>query len=241
MKERDNSEEEEEELIIEQIQEEEKEKESDNEKEQNKENEIKEDLIKKEENKMEKKEFQDISLIILNKENENISELLSKDINELRLSCPMCDLIPAIFVDKKSKNIYKVSSACENRHLLSNMPIKNYYQHCITLKNSSKNSINDFTCIKHNEKYNSFCKTCQKNICQECTSSEHKNHFISNFYELLPNNDEISQLKKSIEQEINDAEVFLTETFDKWIKNLQRKFRELVDILKCKNNLPYLP
>ena len=239
MKERDSSEEEEEEINIEQIQEEEKEKESDNEKEQNKENEIKEDLIKKEENKMEKKEFQDISLIILNKDNENqnISELLTKDINELRLSCPMCDLIPAIFVDKKSKNIYKVSSACENRHLLSNMPIKNYYQHCITLKNSSKNSINDFTCIKHNEKYNSFCITCQKNICQECICSEHRNHFISNFYELLPNNDEISQLKKSIEQEINDAEVFLTETFDKWIKNLQNKFRELVDILKCKNNL----
>ena len=239
MKERDSSEEEEEELIIEQKQEEEKEKESDNGNEQRneKEKEIKEDLIQNEENKMDKKEFQDISLIILNKENENVSELLSKDINELRLSCPMCELIPAIFVDKKSKNIYQVSSACENRHLLSNIPIRNYYQHCIALKNSSKNSINDFTCIKHNEKYNSFCKTCQKNICQECTNSEHKTHFISNFYELLPNNDEIAQLKKSIEQEINDLEVFLTETFDKWIKDLQSKFHELVDNLKCKNNL----
>ena len=239
MKERDSSEEEEEELNIEQIQEKEKEKVSDNEKDQNKEKEkeIKEDLIQNKENKIEKKEFEDISLIILNKENENISELLSKDINELRLSCPMCDLIPAIFVDKKSKNIYQVSSACENRHLLSNMPIKNYYQHCITLKNSSKNSINDFTCIKHYEKYNSFCKTCQKNICQECICSEHKNHFISNFYELFPNNDEISQLKKSVEQEINDVAVFLTETFDKWINDLQSKFRELIDSLKCKNKI----
>ena len=217
MKERDDSEEEEEE--IKQIQEEEKEK------------------GKKEENNMEKKEFQDISLNLLNKENENISELLSKDINELRLSCPMCDLIPAIFVDKKSKNIYQVSSACENRHLLSNMPIKNYYQHCISLKNSSKNSKNDFTCIKHNEKYDSFCITCQKNICQKCTCSEHKNHSITSFNKLLPNNDEIAHLKKSIEQEINDVEVFLTETFDKWINDLKNKFHELVDILKCKNNL----
>ena len=32
----------------------------------------------------------------------------------MRLSCPLCDLIPALFFDIKSKNIYKISAACEN-------------------------------------------------------------------------------------------------------------------------------
>ena len=115
--------------------------------------------------------------------------------------------------------------------------MKNYYERCINIKDSSKNTLNDFICITHNSNYNSFCKTCQKNICKECSDSQHKNHFISQFYELLPSNEEIIQIKNSIENEINDIDVFLIETFHKWINELQQKFHELIDNLKCKNNL----
>ena len=94
--------------------------------------------------------------------NKDLSQLLSANLNNLRLSCPQCNLIPALFNDIKSKNIYQVSSACENKHLISSLPVKSYYNLCMNFKNSSKENLNDFVCLKHNENYNSFCKTCQK-------------------------------------------------------------------------------
>ena len=170
-------------------------------------------------------------------EKKDLSKLLSANLNDLRLACPQCGLIPAIFNDMKSKNIYQVSSACENKHLLSCIPIKNYYERCMNIKDTSKNTLNDFICTKHNSNYNSFCKTCQKNICKECSDTEHKSHFISQFYELLPSNEEIIQLKNSIDNEINNVNVFLIETFHKWINELQQKFHELIENIKCKNKL----
>ena len=179
-----------------------------------------------------------ININIPNKnDKKDLSKLLSLNLNDLRLACPQCDLIPAIFNDTKSKNIYQISSACENKHLISNIPIKEYYEQCMNIKDSSKNTLNDFICIKHNANYNSFCKTCQKNICKECSDTEHKSHFISQFYELLPSNEEVIQLKNSIDNEINDVNIFLMETFHKWINELQIKFHELIENIKCKNKL----
>ena len=162
------------------------------------------------------------------KEKKDLSKLLLSNLSDLRLACPQCGLIPAIFNDMKAKNIYQISSACENKHLLSCVPIKDYYELCMNLKNFSKSKLNDFICINHNSNYNSFCKTCQKNICKECSDTEHKSHFISQFYELLPSNEEIIQLKNSIDNEINDVSAFLCKTFNKSINELQKKFCELI-------------
>ena len=119
-------------------------------------------------------------IIIDSKEDNKIPEKsnLSQDCNNLRLACPECDLIPALFFDVKSKNIYQISAACENKHLVYNSPVKEFYDKYMKLKNTSKNTLNDFICSKHNSNYNSFCKSCQKNICKECSDTEHKNHFI---------------------------------------------------------------
>ena len=157
-------------------------------------------------------------------------------LNDMKLVCPDCGLIPAIFYDIKSKNIYQISAGCENRHLINNIPIKEFYDKCMRLKDS-KDKLNDFVCIKHNSNYNSFCKTCRKNICKECSDTEHRNHFISQFYELLLSNEEIIQLKNSIDNEINDVNNFLIETFNKWIKELEKKFNELIANLQAKNKL----
>ena len=159
------------------------------------------------------------------------------NLNDMKLVCPQCGLIPAIFYDIKAKNIYQISAGCENKHLINNMPIKTYYEKCMKLKDSPKDTLNDFICIKHNANYNSFCKTCRKNICKECYDTEHKNHFISQFYELLLSNEEIIQLKNSIDNEINDVNHFLIETFNKWKKDLEMKFNELIENLQAKNKL----
>jgi hypothetical protein len=86
------------------------------------------------------------------------------DMNNLRLACPQCDLIPALFFDVKSKNIYQVSAACENKHLINNIPVKEFFDKYMKIKDNKKNTLNDFICPKHNSNYNSFCKSCQKNI-----------------------------------------------------------------------------
>ena len=182
-------------------------------------------------NEKEEEKLQSIQL----QEEESIST--SVNINDLRLGCPECDLIPALFFDIKSRNIYRISAACENKHLINNMPVKTYFKKCMKLKNDSKENLKDFICMKHNSNYNSFCKTCKKNICKECSDTEHNNHFISQFYELLPSNEEIIQLKNSIDNEINDVNIFLMETFHKWINELQEKFHELIENIKCKNKL----
>ena len=179
--------------------------------------------------------------IIINdsKEDNKIPEKTnsSLDYNNLRLACPECDLIPALFFDVKSKNIYQISAACENKHLVNNSPVKEFYDKYMKLKDTSKNTLNDFICSKHNSNYNSFCKSCQKNICKECSDNGHKNHFISQYYELLPSNEEIIQLKNSIDNETNDVEEFLCKQYKKWIDEIQNKFNELIETIRYKNKL----
>ena len=166
-----------------------------------------------------------------------INDLDPSNLNNLRFVCPVCGLIPALFYDIKSKNIYEVSASCENKHLMSCLPVKTYYDKCMKLKSNSKDSFNDFICAQHNSNFIGFCKNCKKNICKDCSDFEHKNHFISKFYELLPSNEEIIQLKNSIDNEVNDINDLLVKTFNEWIKELQNKFDELIQSLKAKNNL----
>ena len=175
--------------------------------------------------------------ITLTEDKIKINPPLSPDLDNLRLACPECDLIPALFFDIKSKNIYQISAACENKHLINNSPVKEFYEKYMKIKEPSKDTLKDFICSKHNSNYNSFCKSCQKNICKECSDSEHKNHFISQYFELLPSNEEIIQLKNSIEKEMNDVEEFLCDTYKKWIKEIQEKFNDLIDTIRYKNKL----
>ena len=162
---------------------------------------------------------------------------LNTDLNNMRLTCPECDLIPALFFDIKSRNIYQISAACENKHTINNIPVKDFFEKYIKKKESSKESLKDFICSKHNVNYNSFCKSCQKNICKECADIEHKNHFISQYFELLPTNEEIIQLKNSIDTENNDVEEFLCKTFKKWLEEINNKFNELLESIRYKNKL----
>ena len=161
----------------------------------------------------------------------------SSELNNMRLSCPLCDLIPALFFDIKSKNIYKISAACENKHLMNNIPVKEFYDKYMKIKDTSKDTLKDFICQKHNSNYMSFCKSCQKNICKECSDTEHSNHFISQYYESLPSNEDIIQLKNSIDKETNDVEEFLSKTYKKWLEEIQQKFNELIESIRYKNKL----
>ena len=166
--------------------------------------------------------------------NLDYTDFLKKDSHHL--SCPECEIIPALFIEKTSKNLFSISSGCENKHVVHNMSIREFYQ-----KSLKKNEINEketiTLCQEHEEKYESFCKTCHKNICSQCLSKSHQDHNIIKFVDLQPSNNEIKNLKDSIKNEIKITSEFLTLEFNRWIDELKDKFEDLLEVISYKNKL----
>ena len=159
---------------------------------------------------------------------------LKKDSHHL--SCPECEIIPALFIEKESKNLFAISSGCENKHVVHNMSVREFYKK--TLKKNEINEKETITlCQEHNEKYESFCKSCHKNICAQCLSKSHQNHNIMKFIDLQPSNDEITNLKNSIKNEIKITSEFLTLEFNRWLDELKDKFEDVLDLISHKNKL----
>ena len=162
------------------------------------------------------------------------TDFLKKDSEHL--SCPECEIIPAIFIEKTSKNLYSISSGCENQHSIHNMNIREFFQ-----KSIKKNDYNEkeiiTLCQEHNEKYQFFCKNCHKNICNTCLNQSHQNHNLLKFQDLKPSNEDLSKLKNSIKNEIKITSEFFTLEFYRWIEELKDKFEDLMDIIAHKNKL----
>jgi len=169
-----------------------------------------------------------------NAANLDYTTFLKKDSHHL--SCPECEIIPALFIEKDSKNLFSISSGCENKHVVHNMSVREFYKKSLT-----KNEINEketiTLCQEHNEKYESFCKSCHKNICAQCTTKTHQNHNIIKFKDLQPSNDEITNLKNSIKNEIKITSEFLTLEFNRWLDELRDKFEDVLDVISQKNKL----
>ena len=159
---------------------------------------------------------------------------LKKDSHHL--SCPECEIIPALFIEKDSKNLFSISSGCENKHVVHNISVRDFYK-----KSLKKNEINEketiTLCQEHNIKYESFCKSCHKNICEQCLSQSHQNHNIIKFKDLQPSNDDITKLKNSIKNEIKITSEFLTLEFNRWLDELKDKFEDILDVISHKNKL----
>ena len=102
-------------------------------------------------------------------------------------------------------------------------------------------------CIYHKEIYESYCKTCSKNICKYCIY--HFNHDLINLQEIQPKKEEIDLLKITIKKFEEDYNKFLTEIFswkkilDEMIISFQNQIKEIQriknDINFCLNNYNY--
>ena len=75
-------------------------------------------------------------------------------------------------------------------------------------------------CFEHGENFNSYCKTCEKNLCLAC-EMEHSNHNIIFLGKLIPNkkdcdkrmnelNEKINKLKEDIKKLINILNSFMS-------------------------------
>ena len=58
-----------------------------------------------------------------------------------------------------------------------------------------------YICNKHNENYNSYCEESKMNLCKLC--DEHKLHNIIYFEKIMPNKNDLIELKNSLKNEIH--------------------------------------
>ena len=84
----------------------------------------------------------------------------------------------------------------------------------------------DSCCIEHNKIFNKYCFNCNKNICSKC-EEKHKEHNLINLSEIEINEEDILNVKQSLEKEIND------------LKNVNDYFLKLIEKLKNEFNYIY--
>ena len=110
-------------------------------------------------------------------------------------SCYLCPSLIEILSINENKNIIKFKCSNKNNFHEKSIEIKDY------LERNKQNDIfiNDDTCTKHGEKYQSFCLLCNKHLCNGCQrDTSHLNHHKINLPEVEPIPEEIEIIKKII-------------------------------------------
>ena len=80
--------------------------------------------------------------------------------------------------------------------------------------------LTDNICTHHNEKYESYCKSCFSEICTFCLKS-HFNHELINYQSIKPKREEIELLKVTINKYKEDYNKLLSEILS-WKKYLDK-------------------
>ena len=80
----------------------------------------------------------------------------------------------------------------------------------------------DTFCSLHDQIYNSYCYSCNKNICQKCINDIHINHNIENLENIIPKENEIN--KKKLELDIIKEN----------LKKINEYFIALIEAIKCR-------
>ena len=91
----------------------------------------------------------------------------------------------------------------------------------------------NFTCIEHEEPYNSYCKKCEKNICLKCIEN-HDDHEIINYQNILPKKNEKLKECENLRIKIDKMTEYINELFNifqKIIKNYEIFYEIQMDII----------
>ena len=158
---------------------------------------------------------------------------ISKDDKEKCFECQLT--YEKIKQDEDNKILYKcycgknICKKCKKTHLDENLKNKNDH-------NMIDFKYKDYKCCCSNKgkKYNSFCLTCEKNLCQLCNEN-HKDHESKNFGELVNINEEKkNMLIQKIKNQKKEIDKF-NEIIDDWFKNVKK----IIDKYKKKLELYY--
>ena len=124
-----------------------------------------------------------------NTNNSNTKSLISD------LRCPSCGNICLIILDKGNYNFSFKCNYCSNNNNNQNNDenIKNYYKLRNALIDNEYPKNSDFFCKKHfNYNLQSYCKSCNLNICERCLLSNlHKNHEKIELNSMIPEENEV--------------------------------------------------
>ena len=81
----------------------------------------------------------------------------------------------------------------------------------------------DSCCIDHGQVYDSYCHDCFKNICSICIKNEHQNHNIENLDSIMIDEEQLLNLKQSLEKNRNDLNN-INNYFNKLIEKIKEQF-----------------
>ena len=109
-------------------------------------------------------------------------------------------------------------------HYVNQFMIKNH----MIINYDDKN----YKCIKHNDIFTKFCKTCNQNLCLVC-DSEHSNHDILDLSKILIKKDDFNKILKELKESIDKYKYkikVIKEIFDKMINIMDMHYKINNDI-----------
>ena len=124
--------------------------------------------------------------------------------NNLKLTCDACkNKIEDI--DNKNNITFYYCEKCKNNLCLScSKQHDTDDSHNLITKEIKENKNKNYVCNEHDKNYNSYCKTCNKDICELCEKGYHQNHEKIFFEKILINIDdkkkEIIKLRNSLDE-----------------------------------------
>ena len=152
---------------------------------------------------------------------------MSTEVNSKEIICPECgENCKLSFKDFKI-----ILSECRNEHKKENIDICDFikYQKNNGIKKSDEYSKRNYICDIHNEKFNSYCNKCKKNICSKCEINHKNENDIIYYKDLMKNVGENKEyeLKFKVDILTND------------IKEIKEKLNKILTDIKNYSQLYY--
>ena len=117
-----------------------------------------------------------------------------QSIDKICYNCTECSSL--IEIIEINKDLIKFK--CINNEHENEMELRDYLDKMKKYNNREKN--NDI-CVKHNNKYISYCFDCKNHLCNECLKNRtHINHQKNNIIEMKPTEDELDIIKQMIKE-----------------------------------------
>ena len=89
----------------------------------------------------------------------------------------------------------------------------------------------DSCCFEHEKIYSYYCHHCQKNLCNICAEKEHKEHNIEKFSDIMMDEEKLSSIKQSLENDINGLNR-INDYFNKLIEKIREQYSYLYELKK---------
>jgi len=162
---------------------------------------------------------------------------MSTEVNSKEIICPECgENCKLSFKDFKI-----ILSECRNEHKKENIDICDFikYQKNNGIKKSDEYSKRNYICDIHNEKFNSYCNKCKKNICSKCEINHKNENDIIYYKDLMKNVGEnkeyelkfkVDILTNDIKEIIEKLNKILTD-----IKNYSQLYYDFTNDYKLRN------